>query len=126
MILTTIFVLLGIFEVVSNLFHLSHRSIGAIGISAKRQHQELPLDLDPRHFFVKAILMLVCGIIFLFAGAARFWELPFSAASSWSAVSLLGLYGFLQALVYRREPKVWAAMVVYNTPFALIAGGLVK
>jgi len=126
MVLTAIFILLGLFEFVSNIFHLMHRNMDAIGLSAKRQHRELPSGLSPYHFFVKAILMLVCGIVLLFAGAARFWGSAYSAASSWGAAGLLGLYGFLQALVYRREPKVWGAMAVYNIPFVLLAGGFVK
>jgi hypothetical protein len=55
----------GIFEIISNLFHLSKKTIPNIAKSGKKQHQELDLKLSDNHFFYKVIIIFIFGILFL-------------------------------------------------------------
>ncbi|TAL31526.1 MAG: hypothetical protein EPN93_17175 [Spirochaetes bacterium] len=109
---------LGAFEIVSNAFHLSKGSITGIGQSAKRQHQELPLDIADAHFFIKALIMLGFGLIFVALSGLYFltgnmapWVVPAGLAS-------FSAYGFVQAAAYRRTPNVWLSALVYSIPLA--------
>lgn len=109
----------GAFEVFSNAWHLFKGSIVAIGRSAKRQHQEIPLDLADVHFFIKALFMLVFGIAFLVAG---FLFVLNRDAGAWAGLviyALFGAYGIAQAVVYRRSARVWPAALVHSVPTVL-------
>ncbi len=107
---------LGVFEIVSNAWHLSRGSVRAIGQSAKRQHGEIPESLPDVHFFVKAIVMFAFGLLFL-ASAGCFFLYdggcgPFTTA----VVVSFAAYGLAQALIYRRTPSAWMSAVVYALP----------
>ena len=119
MILKYILILLGLFEVISNLFHISKKTPDKIGESAKKQHQELSLSLPIIHFYYKAITMLIFGFLFLIAGILSFIEIPISSLIVWIVVICFGAYGIVQAIIYRTEIKVWPAMVVYNIPMLI-------
>ena len=49
------FIILGVFEVISNAYHLTRGSKERIGNSAKKQHGELPKNLSAEHYVAKAI-----------------------------------------------------------------------
>jgi positive regulator of sigma E activity len=115
-----IFILLGLFETISNLYHFSKKNIDAIGKSAKRQHQELPLNIPNSHFFYKAIIMFIFGVLFLITGILAFLNSTHSSTIIWTLSICFGLYGFIQALIYRKEIKVWPAMIVYNIPVLIV------
>ncbi|MDD5363487.1 MAG: hypothetical protein PHN88_15300 [Ignavibacteria bacterium] len=106
----------GIFEIVSNTFHLSKGSIGAIGQSAKKQHRELPLNISDMHFFVKAIIMLIFGLMFSAAALMYFLHTDAYCIFAMLTFSLHGAYGLVQAVLYRKFLNVWPAAVVYNIP----------
>ncbi len=108
--------ILGIFEIISNIFHLSKGSIDKIGQSAKRQHQELPLNIKDIHFFIKAIIMLIFGIMFLIIGIIYFSSKEHNSFFSIFLLGLFGLYGILQAVLYRKTLNVWLSAIVYNIP----------
>ena len=118
-VLTYVLLLLGLFEIVSNLFHISKKSADKIGASAKRQHQEISLSLPNIHFYYKCLIMFAFGFLFLIAGIFSYYSLPFSSLIVWIAVIGLGLYGVIQAIIYRTEIRVWPAMIVYNIPLLL-------
>jgi len=111
-----ILVVIGLFEITSNLFHLSRNGKTEIGKSGKRQHQELPIDLNEFHYFVKVIIMLIFGILFLASSIVSLIDFNFGLYFLWIVVIGFGGYGILQAVIYRREFKVWPAMLVYNLP----------
>lgn len=116
--LISIVVLLGVFEIASNLFHLLRGSKEKIGLSAKRQHQELPLDLDYRHFFVKAWIMFIFGLLFTASGL-----LAYTTAKNeflFPALVLFAVYGLAQAFYYRRTYKVWTSAIVYLLPLLFL------
>jgi hypothetical protein len=116
-ILVIIITILGIFEIISNLFHLSKMNKDAIGQSAKRQHQELSLLLPDIHFYIKAIIMFVFGWLFFASGIVYF---IFDDETLLGAVLFLfGLYGLLQALYYKRPYKVWMSLIVYFLPIVV-------
>ncbi len=119
MILKYLLILLGLFEIISNLIHFSRKTVNAIGESAKKQHQELPLNLPNIHFFYKAIIMLVFGFLFLISGSLSFFNMPYSSLAARIVTVCFGLYGIIQAIIYRKEIKVWPAMVVYNIPLLI-------
>ncbi len=112
-------ILFGVFEIVSNAYHFSKRTRTAIGISARKQHQELTLSLPDIHFFWKAVIMFLFGVFFLAAGLISVSRPDHAPVVTWCATISLSLYGFVQALVYRKEIKVWSAMVVYSLPLIL-------
>jgi hypothetical protein len=106
--------LLGLFEIVSNLFHLLRGGKEKIGLSAKRQHQELPLDLDYQHFFVKAWIMFIFGLLFTASGL-----LAYTTAKNeflYPPLVLFAIYGLAQAFYYRHTYKVWTSAIVYLLP----------
>ncbi len=104
----------GSFEIISNLFHLTRGSKAKIAQSAKRQHGEIPKELSDGHFVVKAYAMLGIGIIFIMAAL-----IPQSYIITLAALGLLGFYGIIQALVYRKHWAVIPSAIVYNTPLLL-------
>ncbi len=111
--------LLGAFEVVSNTYHLSKGSIAEAGRSAKRQHQELPPDIRDVHFFVKAIIMLGFGLLFLVSSILFVANADPRHAVGSIAFVLFACYGVAQAVVYRKAFNVWPASLVYAVPLVL-------
>lgn len=111
--------ILGIFEIISNIFHLSKGSIDKIGQSAKRQHQELPLNIKDIHFFIKAIIMLIFGLMFLITGILYFLNIDQNIVFGMLTFISFGLYGLLQAILYSKTLNVWLSVVVYNIPLLL-------
>jgi hypothetical protein len=107
---------LGGFEFLSNAYHLSKGSITAAGRSAKRQHREIPLDLDDIHFFIKALIMLGFGVLFLLSGILFALNLDQGARFGRICFALFGAYGLIQAIAYRRTARVWPAALVYSVP----------
>lgn len=106
--------LLGIFQIISNLIHLTKGSKTKIGDSAKRQHQEISTDLPAEHFYYKALIMFVFGWLFLVSGIlAYFVQIDEGLIIS---VIPVGLYGIVQAIIYKKPLKVWIAGFVYNIP----------
>jgi hypothetical protein len=112
-----ILLIFGLFEVVSNLYHLTRGSKTKIGESARKQHQELPLNIGVHHFYYKAILMLAVGILFLTSSLIYFsiGESKGELFTLYSSIFLC-VYGFVQAVIYFRTIKVWASCIVYSLP----------
>lgn len=120
MVCLIIFILiLGLFEIVSNIFHVSKGSIEKIGQSAKKQHQELPLDIKDIHFFIKAIVMLMFGILFILVGILYLFHVDPDFVFGKGLFLLFGIYGVIQAVIYRRPINVWLSMIVYIIPIVL-------
>lgn len=109
----------GIFEIISNIFHLLKGSVEKIGQSAKKQHQELPLNISDKHFFVKAIIMFIFGLLFLIAGLFFLLNIDPHFFFGIAIFVLHGVYGLVQAIIYRKYFNVWPAAVVYNIPLIL-------
>jgi hypothetical protein len=113
-----IVVLLGLFEIVSNLFHLLKGTREKIGLSAKRQHQELPLDLNYQHFYWKAWIMFVFGLAFTASGLMAY--IMAKPEFLFPALTLFAIYGLAQAIYYRRTYKVWTSAIVYILPLLFL------
>jgi hypothetical protein len=111
-----VIILYGLFEIVSNTYHISKGSIIKIGQSAKKQHQEMPLDLKEIHFFIKVIIMLIFGFLFLICGLLYFLSPEESLTFCMVILISHGAYALIQALLYRYYFNVWGAVVVYNLP----------
>lgn len=107
---------LGIFEVVSNLYHLTRGSMDEIGRSAGKQHGELPKGLSSEHYVAKAIIMEIFGIVFLGIGILMILKQQFLVVPVLTTLISLGVYALVQALLYRTCPNVWGALIVYNLP----------
>jgi len=110
--------ILGLFEIISNLFHLLQGTREQIGLSAKRQHQELPLDASYEHFYIKAWIMLIFGLLLTASGLTAFL-----AINDWFLFLILALfagYGIGQAIYYRRTYKVWTSALVYLLPLLFL------
>ena len=110
----------GIFEIGSNLFHLSKGTKIKIAESAKKQHQEIPPDLTTGQYYYKAILMFIIGILFTLSSLTYFFYdtkigLEFTLINS----IIHGVYGLIQLIVYYRFIRVWGAFVVYSIPLIL-------
>jgi hypothetical protein len=114
-----IMIIFGFFEIISNLYHISKGSIIKTGQSAKKQHQELPLNLNEIHFFIKAVIMLVFGFLFFMRGLLFILNTEQSLIFSLLVFISFGFYGLLQALWYRNYLNVWPASVVYNLPLII-------
>lgn len=112
----TVMLLFGFFELISNVFHLSRKHIADISKSARKQHQELDLRLSDNHFFYKARIMLIFGILFF---TASLFELLHTSNLLFWILSAFGLYSAIQAFVYRKNIKAWSAMIVYNIPLII-------
>jgi len=109
---------LGLFEIVSNLFHLLKGSKEKVGLSAKRQHQELSLELNYPHFYWKAWIMFVFGLLFTTSGLVAY-----TTSMHWFlsvVLALFAVYRLVQALFYRRTYKVWMSALVYLLPFLIL------
>lgn len=109
--------LLGIFQIVSNPIHFIKGSKSKIGESAKRQHQELPLDIDNIHFYYKALIMFVFGLFFLTSGLIAL--LFHNIVLLFITIALFGLYGIIQGIIYKRPVKVWISGLVHNIPIII-------
>lgn len=118
-VLVAIFLLLGAFELFSNAYHLTRGSLAEISTSAKKQHQEMPMDLDDKHYLVKVILMLLFGIAFLGIGSIMLLTGRFQLWPAVLVMAGLSLYSFVQAILYRRFWRVWTAILVYSLPLAI-------
>jgi hypothetical protein len=110
----------GIWGIASNLVHFSKGSKIKIGESARRQHQEIPLDLDPIQYYYKAILMFITGILFALSSLTYFLYdtrigLTFTLINS----IIHSGYGLIQLIIYCRCYRVWGAFVVYSIPLIL-------
>ncbi len=113
-----VILVLGLFEIASNLFHLLRGTREKIGLSAKRQHQELPLDLSYHHFYWKAWIMFVFGLLFTASGLHVYTtEKP---GFLFPVLFLFGIYGLAQAFYYRRTYKVWTSAIVYLLPLLFL------
>lgn len=110
---------LGVFEIVSNAWHLTRGSVGRIGQSAKRQHQEIPLSLPDVHFFIKAIVMFVFGLLLLAAAGGFLFRECGGGFFAMAVILSFAAYGLLQAIIYRRTPSAWMSAVVYALPAAM-------
>lgn len=113
-----IVVLLGLFEIVSNLFHLLKGTKGKIGLSAKRQHQELPLDLNHQHFYWKAWIMFCFGLLLSASGLVAYTST--NTSFLFLTLALFAIYGLAQAFYYRRTYKVWTSAIVYLLPLLFL------
>lgn len=107
-------ILFSIFEIVSNFFHLSRRTLSGIADSGRKQHQELDLKLSDSHFVYKAIIMLCFGILFFMTSLMAIFNI--GEIFLLIVLVIFSLYGFLQALFYRKNIKTWSAMIVYSVP----------
>lgn len=112
-ILIHLVILLGAFEILSNLFHILKFDRDSIGESAKRQHQELPLDLPNVHFVVKVLLMLFMGVLMVAGGVIALFE---NTMPLFYALTAFALYGLGQAIFYRRSYRVWMSLLVHVLP----------
>lgn len=113
------FIVFGILEVISNLYHLTRRTKEKISESAKKQHGEIPADLEATHYVVKAIFMLAFGAMFLLCGLILL--INNNASSSLFYIPLLSfsIYSVIQAVFYRKFWRVWTALIVYNLPLVI-------
>lgn len=115
-----IFILvIGVIEIVSNLYHISKGSIEAIGLSAKRQHQEIPSTYANVNFFIKAIIMFALGITFTIGSIIALYNDEKSVLIIGICSLVLSLYGVIQAIIYRRCISVWGAMFAYSIPLII-------
>ena len=113
-----VILILGLFEIVSNLFHLLKGTKEKIGMSAKRQHQELPLDIDYKHFYIKTWIMFIFGVLLTASGL-----LAYTTGKNEFLVPVLVLfafYGLAQAVYYRQTYKVWTSAIVYLLPLIFL------
>lgn len=116
--LVYLIIALGLFELASNLFHILKGKKELIGLSAKKQHQELSLELGYQHFFVKAIIMLVFGALFTVTGLITLFK--GTSISFEITLGLFALYGIAQACYYKRPYKVWLSLLVYILPVIIL------
>jgi hypothetical protein len=107
----------GLFEIISNLIHLSKGSRTAIGESARRQHQELPLAINAEHFYYKALVMFILGLLFT-ASSIIYFHVNERTGLTFTLVNVIlhSFYGILQAIMYFRSGKTWGAAMVYSIP----------
>jgi hypothetical protein len=111
-------IFLGLFETASNLFHLLKWNKELVAMSAKRQHQELFSDLNYMHFYVKAVIMFLFGILFTASALIAFATMNLLFFKM--VLALFGIYGLAQAIYYKRPYKVWMSAFVYILPFLLL------
>lgn len=119
-ILEVVFIVLGLFEIVSNAYHIAKSNVNAIGKSARKQHQELPADIPDSHYCCKAVLMFIFGLLFFAAGVSVHFNSAYSSVLLRTVSICFGIYGVIQALIYKTEIKVWPAMIVYAVPLLLV------
>jgi hypothetical protein len=115
-----IMLLYGIFEIISNSVHFSKGSKNKIGESAKKQHQEIPLDLAPIHFFYKAIIMFAIGVILILSSLVYFlYNTETGLRFILYSVLFHSFYGLIQLIMYYRYFRVWGAFLVYSIPLII-------
>jgi hypothetical protein len=112
-----VMMILGVFEIISNLHHLSKKTVHDIAKSGRKQHQELDLQISDSHFFYKVIIMFIFGMLFFITSLLAI--LNIFGISLLVVLIIFGLYGLLQAIFYRKNIKVWSSMVVYNIPLII-------
>ncbi|MBP8084470.1 MAG: hypothetical protein KAZ87_14820 [Spirochaetes bacterium] len=112
-----VMMIFGLFEILSNLFHLSKKNITGIAASGRKQHQELDLGLSDYHFFYKVMIMFIIGMLFSISSLLAF--LNICSMPLFVSTMILGFYGVLQAVLYRKNIKAWSAMIVYNIPLII-------
>lgn len=112
--------LFGIAEIVSNFFHIIKGSKMKIGESARKQHQELPSDAENIHYYYKAIIMFVIGLLFVLSSLAYFL-FDSDAGIRFTLINsiIMSVYGLLQIILYYRTFKVWTSFVVYSVPMVV-------
>lgn len=120
-VLLATFLFLGLLESLWNAYHLTRGSLAEISRSARRQHGEMPADVDDRHYFIKAVLMLAFGVAFLGVAASILLTGEFQPLPAVLVMAALSLYGLVQAVVYRRPWRVWTAVLVYSLPLIVFA-----
>jgi hypothetical protein len=110
----------GIWGIGSNLYHFSKGSKIKIGESAKRQHGEIPRDLDIQQYYYKAILMFITGILFTLSSLSYFLY-DANAGLAFTLINSIihSVYGFIQLIIYYRYYRVWGAFMVYSIPLIL-------
>jgi len=89
-----------------------------VRLSVKRQHQELPLDLNYQHFYWKAWIMFCFGLLLIASGLVAY-----TTTNTWFLVlslALFALYGLALAFIYRRTYKVWTSAIVYLLPLLFL------
>lgn len=116
---TIFFLVIGIFEIVSNLYHLTRGSVEKAGRSAAKQHQELPADLPVSHYFVKALLMLITGILFSIIGGICLVQKTYYFIPACFGLAAMSGYGIVEAIIYKRPVKVWISSIVYSIPLII-------
>jgi hypothetical protein len=118
--LIIILLVFGVAEVISNFFHLVKGSKSKIGESARKQHQELPSDTEITHYYYKAIIMFVIGILFLMSSLS-FFLLDTRIGVKFTLVNsiFMCVYGLVQLIIYYRTYKVWTSFLVYSIPLVV-------
>jgi hypothetical protein len=110
----------GIWGIGSNLYHFSKGSKIKIGESAKKQHGEIPRDLDIQQYYYKAILMFITGILFTLSSLIYFfYDAKIGLAFTLVNSIIHSIYGFIQLIIFYRYYRVWGAFVVYSIPLIL-------
>ena len=110
---------LGLFEIASNLYHLSKGTIIKIGASGKKQHQEISVQLNEIHFFVKVLIMFFFGILLSASAGICLITKEAGFTFLFTSILLFGLYGLFQAVYYRKPYSVWSSAIVYNIPLVV-------
>lgn len=92
-----LFLLLGIFELVSNSIYLTKSN----GVTlARKQHQEIPANVIDQQMKMKVVCMLIVGIVSLFfAIYSFFFNLP--SLCYFVSLGILSLYALCEFWYYR-------------------------
>jgi hypothetical protein len=116
-----ILLLYGFWGIGSNLVHFSKGSKIKIGESAKKQHREIPLDLDLQQYYYKAVLMFITGILFTLSSLIYFlYDTKMGVGFTLINSIIHSGYGLIQLIIYyKRTYRVWGAFVVYSIPLIL-------
>ncbi len=110
----------GVFEIVSNLYHLSKGSKIKIAESGKKQHRGIPSDLDIQHHYTKIILMLIIGMLFTLASLTYFlYDTKIGLVFILINSIIQSAYGFIQLIVYYKFNRIWGSVVIYSIPLIL-------
>lgn len=115
-ILINCLLIFGIIEIISNLFHISKGNVSLIAQSAKKQHQEIPLNSHDVHFFFKTIIMLIVGILFMASSILFLIKSNIGEIFTFVNAIILSLYGLIQLVIYYKTWKVWPSFLVYSIP----------
>jgi hypothetical protein len=115
-ILVIVLFVFGVFEIISNSFHLTKGDIKAIGTSAKKQHRELLSTLEEKHFFYKALIMLFSGLMFFASALIFFVSVRAGIFCLFFSSYFFSLYGLAQLICYYKNIRVWFSFIVYSLP----------